>query len=226
MKDWAKREVEIACARERKNSTEEGICEYVCNCYESALKAFRSLAEDGHSGYSIELTKQILIRLIDGKPLTPIEDTDDDWYDISDIICLRGEVAEYQCKRMSSLFKIIYADGTVKYSDNKSNYCIDINNSNNTYHSSLVREIIEEMFPITMPYYPGEPIKVYCEDFLSDWNNGDFDTVGILYAIKPDGERVNIYRYFKESDNSWDEITEGEYEDRKRMSMQKTRENN
>lgn len=35
--------------------------------------------EDGHSGMSIGITKNILNRLIAGKPLTPIVDTEDIW---------------------------------------------------------------------------------------------------------------------------------------------------
>lgn len=78
MKEWAKREVELACKHENPDR-KEGEFDYGCACYESALKALTSLMEDEHSGFSINLTKQILNRLIDGKPLTPIEDTDDIW---------------------------------------------------------------------------------------------------------------------------------------------------
>ncbi len=46
MSEWAKREVEIACKRENSNR-EEGEFDYGCACYESALKAFNSLLEDG-----------------------------------------------------------------------------------------------------------------------------------------------------------------------------------
>ena len=42
------------------------------------------------------------------------------------------------------------------------------------------------MIPITMPYIPGKPIKVYCEDFLADKKNGDFDTIDVFYALKTD----------------------------------------
>lgn len=71
--------------------------------------------------------------------------------------------------------------------------------------------------PITMPYYPGDAIKVVCEDYLTDSKNGDFDTVGILYAIKPDGERVEINRYFKEGEDDFIEIAFCEYEMRRKM---------
>lgn len=215
MSEWAKREVEIACERERLVSKEENEWDYGCACYESALKAFNSLCEDGHSGYSIQLTKSILDRLIDGKPLTPIEDTEDVWNDISDISGLRGEKVNYQCKRMGSLFKDVYADGTVKYSDVERILCVDEHNSKNTWFSGKVCKVIDELIPITMPYMPdSKPIKVYCEELLTDHKNGDFDTLGILYAIMPDGKQIDIDKFFKESENGWDEINMDEYNER------------
>lgn len=96
MLDWAKREVELACKRENPDR-KPGEWDYGCACYESALKALKSLLEDGHSGFSIGLTKQILNRLIDGKPLIPIEDTDDNWnYVYENTDGTNG----YQCNRM------------------------------------------------------------------------------------------------------------------------------
>lgn len=54
-----------------------------------------------------------------------------------------------------------------------------------------------------------------CEDFLVDSKNGDYDTVGILYAIVPEGYKVEINRFFKEENNKFVEITEVEYNMRK-----------
>lgn len=95
---------------------------------------------------------------------------------------------------MSSLFKYVYADGTVKYDDIDRSYCVDINNRNYTYSSGLVGRIIDQMFHITIPYMPcEESIKVYCEDFLTDKKNGDFDTVGVFYAlVTTDGKQQKI----------------------------------
>lgn len=223
--DWAKREVEIACSKENPNRKERKF-DYGCACYASALKAFENLTQDGHSGYSIMITKTILDRLIDGKPLTPIEDTDDIWN-----MCdtrLDGTKL-YQCKRMSALFKHVKEDGTIEYSCNDHHYCVDINNPKNTYNSGLVRKIIEKMFPITMPYMPGEPIKVYCEDFLTDKKNGDFDTVGMFYALKEENgeqKKIEINRFFRapfENEKvefpGWIEISRNEYEERKSIKL-------
>ena len=220
MQTWAEKEIEIACKLEREASgVKNDDWDYGCSCYDSALKAFKSLMSDGHSGFSIGMTKHILNRLIDGKPLTPIEDTEDIWDDIIDRNDEEGYIC-FQCRRMSSLFKYVYADGTVKYKDVDRYYCVDINNTEVTYYSGLVQRIIDEMFPITMPYFPGKPIKVYCEDFLTDRKNGDFDTVGIFYAIKSETQRLYlINRFFKESEDGWDEIDEVEYNERKAIKL-------
>lgn len=217
MELWAEREVEIACKHEAPDR-KPGEWDYGCACYESALKAFRSLCEDGHSGFSISMTKFILNRLIEGKPLTFIEDTEDAWSDISDRSGLRGEIANYQCRRMSSLFKYVYDDGSIKYRD-VNRFCgVNVDNPDVSYHSRLIDRVMEEKFPITMPYFPeSKPFRVYCEEFLTDRKNGDFDTVGILYVIKPDGERVEINRYFKEGEKDFIEIASCEYEMRRKM---------
>lgn len=221
MLDWAEKEIEIACKRENPNRKDDE-WDYGCACYESALKAFKSLMGDGHSGFSIGMTKHILNRLIDGKPLTPIEDTEDVWNDVTYKNEKEG-YREYQCKRMSSLFKTVYSDSTVKYSDVDSYYCININDPNVSYRNGLVGRIIDKMFPITMPYFPGKPMKVVCEELLTDRKNGDFDTIGILYVIKPNAEKISIERYFKESENGWDEITADEFGERKKMDRERRR---
>jgi hypothetical protein len=223
MQTWAEKEIEIACKREREASgVKNDDWDYGCSCYDSALKAFKSLMSDGHSGFSIGLTKHILNRLIDGKPLTPIEDTPDIWNDISEYLPEEG-CRSYQCKRMSSLFKYVYDDGRIEYKDVNFFYCIDTTNGF-TYHSGLVQRVMDEMFPISMPYMPTEPIKVYCSDLLTDRKNGDFDTVAILHVIKPNGDRIDINRFFKENENDWVEITIDEYEQRKDMELKRLQE--
>ena len=212
MMDWAKREVEIASKRERGDKPESE-WDYGCACYDSALKAFESLCGDGHSGFSIGITKGILNRLIDGKPLTPIEDTEDVW----NVVDRRDGKVMYQCKRMSSLFKTVYEDGKVTYSDNDSCVCVDCE-TGATYGSGLVRRIYEEMYPVTLPYMPPTyPDKVYCTDLLTDRKNGDFDTVGIFHIVKPNGEKIEVNRFFKEAENGWEEIRIEEYEEREAM---------
>ena len=218
MEDWAKNEIEIACRYERGDKNPEEF-DYRCACYESAYKAFKSLMEDGHSGLSISLTKAILNRLIDCKPLTPIEDTPDIWNYITDevINTVRNKnYKSYQCKRMSSLFKDVYDDGTVKYRDINRFYCLDKDDPNvGGWHNGFIDQILDAQFPITMPYSPAsKPWYVYCTEGLSDPKNGDFDSIGIHYVLKPNGERVDINRFFKEGENEWIEIDKQEYDNR------------
>lgn len=209
MLDWAKKEVQIACERERRVSGDSGEWNYGVACYESALKAFESLLGDGHSECSIGITKQILNRLIDVKPLTPIKDTDDVWYERTIFF---DDKVSFQCKRMSSLFKNVYKDGTVKYTDNDRFICVDFEDPSNCWRNGFVNSIMYDIYPIEMPYVPkNKPYKVICRELLTDRKNGDFDTIGILTVKEPDGSEKTIGRYFKESTNGWEEISHYEY---------------
>lgn len=212
MEQWAKMEIEIACAKERGNKNPNE-WDYGVACYESALKAFESIMSDGHSGTSIGFTKAILNRLIDGKPLTPIEDTPGIW---SDVTCCNNDYDLYQCIRMSSLFKDVYYDGTVKYHDTDRFYCVNKDDPDGCgWNNGFINRILDAQFPITMPYSPAsKPYYVYCTEGLSDPKNGDFDSIGIHYVIKPNGERVQIQRFFKEGENDWIEISQQEYDNR------------
>ena len=217
--EWAKREVEIACDNLRQRSENEDDLQYDILCYESAMKAYETLMEDDHSGCSIVFTKNILNRLIDGRPLTPIYDTEDVWVEIEVPSRMPYYIARYQCKRMSSLFKYVLGNGEVGYTDIDRVSCFNIENPSVSYHCGLVDDIIDEMFPITMPYVATDKYDVYCEEFLTDEKNGDFDTIGILIAVKNDIKRIPIKRYFKEIDHQWVEITEEDYSERKLRSI-------
>lgn len=212
MTEWAKREIDIACKRERGDKPETD-WDYGCACYESAYKAFKSLTEDGHSGMSIGFTKNILNRLIDGKPLTAIEDTPEVWHEVT----YRDRGKSYQCNRMSSLFKDVYPDGTVEYHDTNRCYCVNRDNPGSSgWHNGFISRLIHEKYPITFPYYPpAKAYVVYCTEGLSDPKNGDYDTIGIWYVVKPDGEKDNIERFFKAGEEeSFVEITKEEYFER------------
>lgn len=210
MSDWAKREIEIACKREAPNK-KDGEWDYGCACYESALKAYLSLMEDGHSGMSFGFTAGILKRLLEGKPLTPIEDVPEVWresYGYGD-----GD-KHYQCNRMTSLFKDVTADGKVSYHDVERYYCKD-EVTGATYHCGLENSILDELHPITMPYYPPVGYWVFMtRECLSDARNGDFDTKAIVTLKAPDGTVERIDRFYAEDGNGWREIGFQEWSER------------
>lgn len=213
MSEWAENEVKIACKFENPDWDGESF-DYGCGCYQSALKAYKSICEDGHSGFSYGITKSILKRLLDELPLRPIEDTEDVWgmsYKDED-----GSES-FQCKRMSSLFKHVDKDGNVTYSDCNRDYCQEITNPEDTYTGGI-GNIIDEMFPIKMPYYPSaEKYKIVVDTFLAKGFEGDgtdYNTRAILYVITPEKERVEVNRYYGEKDGHFVEITKGEYDKR------------
>lgn len=208
---WAENEVKIACKKENPDWDEKSF-DYGCGCYQSALKAYKTLCEEGHSNNSFAITRNILNRLMEGLPLTPIEDTEDVWNDID----IQADYKEYQCSRMGQLFKKVYKDGTVKYHDVERAVAYD--KDRHGYIGSI-GNIIDEMFPITMPYYP--PVgkyKLYTEEFTAKGfprDNEDFNTRAVHYVITPKGERVEINRYFADTKTEYMvEITKEEYEKR------------
>lgn len=210
MSEWAKHEVELACKHENPDR-KEGEWDYGCACYESAFKAYSSLMEDGHSGMSFSFTKNILIRLMEGLPLTPIEDIPESWN-----LAWEDEDGSkhYQCTRMSSLFKDVARDGTAKFSANNY-YCID-SITGYSYSGGGADEIIERYTkPITFPYFP--PVGKYVimtSEYLTDRKNGDFDTKAYLWIKTPDGERIDVNEYYGEVDGKWTKLTESEFIER------------
>lgn len=216
-KAWAEREVELACARERKaTEASEKEWDYGCSCLESALKAYKSLLEDMHSELSMSITQIIINRLINNKPLSPIFEEDGLWTEIGDFDdSYRGKGKSYQCKRYGSLVKDILEDGTVKYRDREAIRFINLL-TNDIYESKFMHEILLDVIPLEMPYMPpDEPAKIYCEEFNTEEKEKHY--YGMLYVILPDGRKIDIYRFFKVTREEnyirkVDELTQEEFE--------------
>ena len=213
MSEWAKREVEIACKKENPNWDGESF-DYGCSCYQSALRAYLSLCEDGHSGMSFNLTKNILIRLMEDNPLTPI--TDEDFFIETDMpleseeyLKERGLKSELQCPRKSSLFRKETIDGKVSYTD--IDRVVYVDEKGLCWGNGRATEIVDKLFPITMPYVPSnEKYKVYGEDFLLTSENGDCDHQAFLYVVTPEGEKIELDEYYKEGNDELVKIAKEE----------------
>lgn len=215
MLTWAEREVELACKREAPDR-KEGEWDYGCACYESALKAYKSMMEDEHSGMSWSITREILLRLMSGKPLTPIEDIPENW-DHKEW----HDKGEYQCNRMSSLFKHINKDGTVTYND-VNRVVVKDSVTGTTWHNGFADRLVERFFPITFPYCPkGRPYVVAVEEYLTDRRNGDFDTIYYKSILCPDGTVQEIREAYKETDDGMEKISAEELENRIRMHKER-----
>lgn len=218
MYSWAEQECRLACKRENPDfDFDSDDFDYGCSCYKSALKAYNSLMEDEHSGMSFSFTREILERLMRHEPLTPI--TDDDFeggnliYSDEDLASM-GLKSEIQCPRMSNLFRKETLDGKVIYSDVDRAYCVNVEDPSDTFSCGMDTNIVDEMFPIQMPYFPEKgQYELYVQTFLTDKKNGDFDTHGILYLITPEGKRIDINRYYTEKNREMVEISKEEYDE-------------
>lgn len=201
---WAENEVEIVL---------KDCDEYTAACYKAALEVYKKMLSQNHSGLSWNVTKNILDKLMNSQPLTPITEKD---FENIEPCSLQGDdgTITYQCPRMSSLFKDVFADGTIIYKDIDRTVLVNTYKPNSYWHSSLSDRVVDELFPITLPYCPkSKQYKVYAEEFLFDEHGGDYDTVGILYVITPEGQRINVYRYYKEGEHKFVQIDEKAYLD-------------
>lgn len=201
MTEWAEREIAAACKRENPNWDGKSF-DYGCSCYQSALKAYKSLMGDGHSGCSFNVTANILKKLLNNIPLSPI--TDEDFFsdnyeslESDESLKARGLKSDIQCPRRSSLFRYEDLKGNVKYTDIDRCYCIDAESPSDIY-SSGIDKFIDELYPIKMPYIPSaKPFKVYVRTWLTDKAHGDFDVQEVIGYIdqKDQWHSWNIFLY-------------------------------
>lgn len=215
MSEWAAEEVRIACERERATIVETDddadmmAQEYAESCYQSALKAYQSLCDDGHSGMSFNITAGILKRLCSGYPLTPIEDVDDVWTLVSET----PDKTQYQCRRMYSLFKTVSkVDGSVQFRDIDRFLCVDPKGV--TYTNNFINQQLSKLYPLTLPYMPEGKFLVKAFDFATNANPGEFDTILIRSVKEPNGQEVLLNLCFKETEDGFEPIQMKEYEER------------
>ena len=206
LKDWAKKEVEIACKRENPNWDGKSF-DYGCSCYMSALKAFESLCDDYHSGYSFSITRSILKKLLDNRPLTPITDED-----FNGTTSISSDMEKYQCPRMSSLFKRVYEDGSVEYSDVDRAYSFNAEFPDDTFTCGFDTNFLDELIPITLPYN-GTSTKYKIKVQRFDTKDG-VEYRAILSIKDPDGKVIPVDKYYRlgDEDPKHKMITKEEFE--------------
>lgn len=210
---WAKKEVELAMNEAIKSGSDNCSTHYICECLKSALKAFNSLLEDGHSGASVEQTLMFLQRLVRRLPLTPI-DEDTTW--VKSNVSESGKTT-YRCARMSGLFKDVDREGNITYTDVHRVVCVNKDDVQApVWYNGFVSKIVNSIYPIKFPYYPSsDPIIAYVSEHTTSLKE-DFDTICIDSVKLNNGETVDVKRFFKEdtASNSWVEIDKEEYTSR------------
>ena len=216
---WAKREVELAKNEALKSGSDNCSTHYICECLNSALKAFNSLRQDVHSGASMEQTLMFLQRLVRGFPLTPI-DEDTTW--VKSSVSESGTIT-YQCARMTSLFKDVDREGNITYSDVNRVVCVNKDDPHApVWYNGFVSRVVNSIYPIKFPYYTSsDPIIAYVSEHTTSVTE-NFDTMCIDSVKLNSDETVEVKRFFKEDPNinSWVEIDEEEYN--RRVEIEKT----
>lgn len=177
MKEWAKNEIELFSKANTKVDSEFNYAE---SCAESALKAFDSVFDNDNTGYSFNNVKELFCRLIDGKPLTPIEDSCDEWEFFKEDKCNNSI---FRAKRMSGLFKFVdNKTGKVTYKDINRVVIYDKKTKTYSYNET---ELFKEQIPeITMPYLPENDPYYICVSYCSA------DNPEILFIKTPNGEFI------------------------------------
>ena len=222
MKDFSYNEVLFALNKDRKENEKIELklndetqdyefvnpkdCDYGTICYLIALniahKAEVLQEKEGITGFQHGYIAGIAKNLIDNVPITPIEDNEGEWTEI--VMGANGAPTIYQAKRASSLFKYVYDDGTVKYSDcDRFVYRED----GATWNCKLLGEIAEKYYgPITFPYMPGSKNRHVFEAITFNSINGEpgsydtmvvYDMKGETLYITDDGDPLSYEEFMK-----------------------------
>lgn len=209
------------CDDSRVNEIEK---KYTFACIDSAFNVFKVFCKAHHSGLSAGITATIFQNLVDGKPLTPIQETDYFGHVWKHEEKDGTFIDEYQCARYSALFRTqrrtkeqIAANlsGAISYHDVDRVSAIDVS-TGGSFHSGAVSNYINDLFPIKFPYAPlKSEFKVYQQYYIlkEPTENSDFDAVHMLYYIRK-GEDVkhDIDLYIVYGEDNYNIITPIEWE--------------
>lgn len=212
--DWARKELALGLC-DSLNQEPEGEWNYKTSCYEVAEYLYEKMFVNDPQGYGLNYTMDILQRLVNSQPLTPIEDEESTWVEFyTPASDNDDDIVIYQCARMPYLLKYLYFNGKVEYEDLLYTAAVNIADSSDIYSSAMVNEIVSAIFPIQFPYYPEDPILVYCSEFKLNGST----YFGILYADKPKEARHEINRFFKSFEDNYVEVDELDFYDAERLS--------
>lgn len=194
-------------------------CRYDKECFNSALRALKSLTRDGYSAMSIQYTMNILTRMVDRLPLSEITEQDE-WetphkYSESDNFSISS------CKRYTAVYKRIYDDGRVVYLDVNRACAFDVDFPDAPSWTGTATTLFDQLYPITLPYYPATnkyrmAVKEYDEKedlvrILKEYNMEYSDEKLIIYFdhfIDQANNKLDIKKYFiyDASVNNWVEL--------------------
>lgn len=199
-----RKEVEYAIKCEREDADDihdYDFLDYVIECYRSALRAYETMAADGHSGMSWGLTRNIFNRLAEGKPLKKLnsyQECPEEWKERSNWTFVDGVV--FGNTRYPSLtYRVSLRDEAI-YRDIDRWVFEEIDNPGTTWNIGFLANYLDEKFPIKFPYNP-TTIHVRIEELLTDPAHGDYDAQRIVDFVDPEtGKMIKVDACFALSD--------------------------
>lgn len=202
-KEWGLRELEL-CKKTAIDPSVVEACDTVVDIYKCVS----------------EINDQALTtlkKLLDQEILNPIVDDPEHWVE-----CTKDEkCVGYRSVRKSSIFKDVYNDGTVEYTDVERIVC----STRGVHHHFgwAHRTAVELGFipKLEMPYTPAKrPYVIKTEDYLRDTKNGDFDTVALLNVTDPYGVVTDINKFYTTDETGeFVEISKGQYYEWKKTAL-------
>lgn len=232
MKEWAKREVDLA--KTWLNDEDLEAKETTSEEYEAAYRCYCNFLDEFEKLKDARIIKTVFTQLLHEENLSPIVDSEDDWTLVEGFDPAAGNDNPgwtiYQCKRRSSLFKKVAYDrktgevDEITFRDIDRTVCLDINKPDYMYTGGMGPLVLDEMMPITLPYSPCGKIRIFTEDFkYHEEHEGDIDTIGVLYFRMPDGTMKEVKRFFKEDYKTKEMVEIGyqEYLSRKKRVEEK-----
>lgn len=170
--------------------------------YSSALGAYAAVLQDNHSGSSWKITHSVIHRMLSELALTPVRD--------EDFVSLDDEEPA-TTSRQYGLFKRLELDGSVTYTDIHRVEGVYLDTGEH-FTSGLVRAVVDEMFPIKLPYYaPGTPYRVYVRTYCDKGypnDHHDFNREWLSHVVTPSGECVTIDRTWVHGLGGLTEVTD------------------
>lgn len=198
MTEWAENEVKLVC---------KDFNSYGGAPFDAALKAYKALMRCGLTGFQYPYARDILEKLINEIPLSPI--TDEDFVNADGFDGSNG-VKTAQCRRKYSLFRDETKDGKLSYHDVRRQFCVNVENPSDSF-SSGISNFIDELFPITMPYMPIKgQYKVYVKTWLTDESHGDYDVHEVIGFEDPNGKWFDYHLFEYYGDDNVEIVTSEE----------------
>lgn len=158
--------------------------------------------------------ENIMSQFINGFPLSPIYDTEEEWMHIEEEVGLPVHIDYYQSHRRASLFKMVTRDPdgneTSNFSDFGAVIFIDVDSSSRISDDEVKRrylflyDLVDSMDPIQFPYLPTKKVKV----FVSFTMDGEEELIYIPYMINRVGVLASVDAYFSlKKGHGWEKCT-------------------